>query len=106
MVEPEPLGTGGAIAYAARGIDETFVVANGDVLTDLDLTALVGFHRDRGARMTLALHPVDDPSRYGVVVTAADGAVTAFVEKPAAGHGRRRARSTPAPTSSSPTCSS
>jgi len=85
VVEPEPLGTGGAIAHAARALTETFVVANGDVLTDLDLTALVRFHRDRDARMTLALHPVDDPSRYGVVVTAADGAVTAFVEKPAPG---------------------
>ena len=85
VVEPEPLGTGGAIAYAARALTETFVVANGDVLTDLDLSALVRFHRDREARMTLALHPVDDPSRYGVVVTAADGAVTAFVEKPAPG---------------------
>jgi mannose-1-phosphate guanylyltransferase len=85
VVEPEPLGTGGAIAFAARALSETFVVANGDVLTDLDLSALVRFHRDRDARMTLALHPVDDPSRYGVVVTAADGAVTAFVEKPAPG---------------------
>ena len=85
VVEPEPLGTGGAIAYAARALTETFVVANGDVLTDLDLSALVRFHRDREARMTLALHPVDDPSRYGVVVTAADGAVTAFVEKPPPG---------------------
>ncbi len=85
VVEPEPLGTGGAIAHAARELSETFVVANGDVLTDLDLSALVRFHRDREARMSLALHPVEDPSRYGVVVTAADGAVTAFVEKPAPG---------------------
>jgi mannose-1-phosphate guanylyltransferase len=85
VVEAEPLGTGGAIAFAARGLEETFVVANGDVLTDLDLTELVVLHRDRGARMTLALHPVDDPSRYGVVVTGPDGAVTAFVEKPAPG---------------------
>src|SRR5436190_3179863 len=85
VVEPEPLGTGGAIAYAARALTETFVVANGDVLTDLDLSALVRFHREREARMTLALHPVDDPSRYGEVVTAADGAVAAFVEKPAPG---------------------
>jgi mannose-1-phosphate guanylyltransferase len=84
-VEPEPLGTGGAIAFAARGFGETFVAANGDVLTDLDLTALVAFHRSRGARMTLALHAVDDPSRYGVVETAADGEVTAFLEKPAPG---------------------
>jgi mannose-1-phosphate guanylyltransferase len=85
VVEPEPLGTGGAIAHAARSLSETFVVVNGDVLTDLDLSALVRFHRAREARMTLALHRVDDPSRYGVVVTAADGAVTAFVEKPAPG---------------------
>jgi mannose-1-phosphate guanylyltransferase len=87
IVEPGPLGTGGAIAYAAReaGISETFVACNGDVLTDLDLTALVAFHRDRGARMTIALHPVDDPSRYGVVATDADGAVTAFIEKPPPG---------------------
>jgi mannose-1-phosphate guanylyltransferase len=85
VVEPEPLGTGGAIAYAARELDDTFVVANGDVLTDLDLSALVRFHRDREARMTLALHPVEDPSRYGVVATARDGSVTAFVEKPAPG---------------------
>ena len=87
IVEPEPLGTGGAIAYAAReaGIGETFVACNGDVLTDLDLTALVGFHRDRGARMTIALHPVDDPSRYGVVATDGNGAVSAFIEKPPPG---------------------
>jgi len=85
VVEPEPLGTAGAIAHAARGFSETFVVANGDVLTDLDVTALVAFHRERGARMTIALHPVDDPSRYGVVVTDSEGAVTAFVEKPAPG---------------------
>jgi mannose-1-phosphate guanylyltransferase len=85
VVEPEPLGTGGAIAFAGRGLEEAFVVANGDVLTDLDLTALHRLHRDRGARMTLALHAVDDPSRYGVVVTAADDSVRAFVEKPAPG---------------------
>lgn len=85
VVEEEPLGTAGAIAHAARGVEETFVACNGDVLTDLDLTALVGLHRARAARLTLALHPVDDPSRYGVVETAADGAVTRFVEKPPPG---------------------
>ena len=82
VVESEPLGTGGAIAHAAAGITEPFVACNGDVLTDLDLTALVAQHRAHGARATLALHTVDDPSRYGVVVTRADGEVTAFVEKP------------------------
>jgi mannose-1-phosphate guanylyltransferase len=93
VVEPGPLGTGGAIAYAAReaGVTETFVACNGDVLTELDLTALAAFHRDRGARMTIALHPVDDPSRYGVVATDADGAVTAFIEKPPPGTTTERA---------------
>ncbi|MDX6521837.1 MAG: mannose-phosphate guanylyltransferase [Gaiellales bacterium] len=84
-VEPEPLGTGGAIGFAAAGIGETFVVCNGDVLTDLDLTALLAMHHDRGARATIALHQVADPSPYGLVRTDAEGAVTAFVEKPGAG---------------------
>jgi mannose-1-phosphate guanylyltransferase len=83
-VEPEPLDTAGAVRFAATfaGIDETFVVVNGDVLTDLDLTALVAFHRERGAEGTIALHPVADPSAFGVVPTDDDGRVTAFVEKP------------------------
>jgi mannose-1-phosphate guanylyltransferase len=85
VVEDEPLGTAGAIAHAARGIRETFVACNGDVLTDLDLGALVALHGDRGARLTLALHPVGDPSRYGVVETDDDDAVTRFVEKPPPG---------------------
>jgi mannose-1-phosphate guanylyltransferase len=83
-VEPEPLDTAGAVRFAATfaGVDETFVVVNGDVLTDLDLTALIEFHRDRGAEGTIALHPVADPSAFGVVPTDRDGRVTAFVEKP------------------------
>jgi NDP-sugar pyrophosphorylase family protein len=83
-VEPEPLDTGGAVRFAATfaGIAETFVVVNGDVLTDLDLTSLVAFHRERGAEGTIALHPVVDPSAFGVVPTDEEGRVTAFVEKP------------------------
>jgi mannose-1-phosphate guanylyltransferase len=83
-VEPEPLDTAGAVRFAAAfgGVDETFVVVNGDVLTDLDVTALVAFHRERGAEGTIALHPVADPSAFGVVPTDPDGRVTAFVEKP------------------------
>lgn len=86
-VEPEPLDTAGAISFAARhaGLHETFVVANGDVLTDLDVSALVGFHRAHGAEATIALTPVDDPSRFGVVPTDAEGRVIAFIEKPARG---------------------
>jgi mannose-1-phosphate guanylyltransferase len=84
-VEPEPLGTGGAIRFSAEGIEETFIVCNGDVLTDLDVGALVRQHRGRGAAATIALHRVPDPSAYGLVRTEADGRVTAFVEKPAPG---------------------
>ena len=83
-VEPDPLDTAGAVRFAAAfaAIDETFVVVNGDVLTDLDLTALIDFHRERGAEGTIHLHPVADPSAFGVVPTDAEGRVTAFVEKP------------------------
>lgn len=85
-VEDEPLDTAGAIAFAARhgGIDETFVVVNGDVLTGLDITSLVAFHRSSGAEATIALTPVEDPSRFGVVPTDSEGRVTAFIEKPPA----------------------
>lgn len=86
-VEPEPLDTAGAIRFAAEasGIDETFVVANGDVLTDLDVAALVDFHRSRGAEATLHLIAVDDPSAFGVVALDEAGRVERFVEKPAPG---------------------
>jgi len=86
-VEPEPLDTGGAIGFAAHhaGIDETFIVVNGDVLTDADTSALVAFHRSHGAAATLQLTGVEDPSRFGVVPTDDDGRVIEFVEKPAPG---------------------
>ena len=86
-VEPEPLDTAGAIRFAAdaSGIDETFVVANGDILTDLDIGALVAFHRSRDANATLHLIGVDDPSAFGVVALDEDDRVQRFVEKPAPG---------------------
>jgi len=86
-VEPEPLDTAGAIRFAAdfAGIDDTFVVVNGDVLTDLDVSALIEFHRTHGAEATIHLTPVDDPSAYGVVAMDKDGKVERFVEKPAPG---------------------
>ncbi len=86
-VEPTPLDTAGAIRFAAEaaGINETFVVVNGDVLTDLDVAQLVRFHRDRDAEATLHLIPVPDPSAYGVVGLDAEGRVERFVEKPAPG---------------------
>jgi mannose-1-phosphate guanylyltransferase len=84
-VEDEPLDTAGAIRFAAgeADISERFIVVNGDVLTDLDVTRLVRFHDASGAEATIALHTVEDPSRYGVVVTDVAGQVEAFIEKPA-----------------------
>jgi NDP-sugar pyrophosphorylase family protein len=84
-VEDHPLGTAGAIRFASRGIDERIVVCNGDVLTTLDLDALVAFHDDRGAEATIHLTQVQDPSAFGVVPTRDDGEVVAFVEKPPKG---------------------
>lgn len=86
-VEPEPLDTAGAIRFAAEfaGIDDTFVVANGDVLTDLDIAGLVAFHRRHGAEATIHVIGVPDPSAFGVVALDDDGRVARFVEKPAPG---------------------
>jgi len=86
-VEPEPLDTGGAIRFAAldAGITDTFVVANGDVMTDLDVSGLVGAHREREAQATLHLIGVKDPSAFGVVEIGDDGKISRFVEKPPKG---------------------
>ncbi len=85
VVDPEPLGTAGAIANAEDLLDDADVfVLNGDILTDLDLAALADHHRGLGAEATIALTPVDDPSAFGLVRTDADGRVTEFVEKPGA----------------------
>lgn len=86
-VDPEPLDTAGAIRYSARhaGIEGRFLVVNGDVLTDLDIGALVVFHDGRGAEASIALTRVEDPSHFGVVPTDANGRVEAFVEKPPPG---------------------
>ena len=81
-VEEEPLGTGGAIGFAARELEGSFFALNGDSLREADLFELVRFHRSTGARATILLTPVADPSRYGLVRTAADGRVDAFLEKP------------------------
>ena len=82
VVEPTPLGTGGAVKYAARGVTDTIVVFNGDVLTTIDLHAVIDLHRRRDARATIVLTPVDNPSAYGLVDTDADGNIRRFLEKP------------------------
>jgi mannose-1-phosphate guanylyltransferase len=84
--EAEPLGTAGALknAEAFTG-GETFLAFNADVLLDVDLGAIVDFHRDRDAEATILLTPVEDPSIYGVVPTDDSGRVQAFIEKPPPG---------------------
>ena len=84
VVEPEPLGTGGAIKYAAKGVADSLVVFNGDVLTQIDLAAVIALHKTRRARATIVLTPVDNPTAYGLVETHGDGRVKRFLEKPKA----------------------
>jgi mannose-1-phosphate guanylyltransferase len=83
VIEEEPLGTAGPVrlAYDEDVLEERLLVLNGDVLTDIDLTGELEQHKRTGARATLALHPVEDTSSYGVVPTAQDGQVEAFIEK-------------------------
>jgi mannose-1-phosphate guanylyltransferase len=85
VVEPEPLGTAGAIRFAAEELggelEDRFLALNGDVLTDLDLTALLRAHEERSARATIALHPVADSSAFGLVHSGPDGEVLQFLEK-------------------------
>ena len=75
-VERAPLGTAGGVRQAADFLDETFAVLSGDGVTDLDLTAALAFHREKGALATLVLKRTDNPLDYGVVLTDADGRVT------------------------------
>jgi len=82
VVEDEPLGTGGAIGFAGRQLESSFFALNGDSLREADLGELVRFHRSSGAKASILLTPVADPSRYGLVRTAADGRVESFLEKP------------------------
>jgi len=82
IVEDTPLGTAGAVKNAERHLNGTFLVLNGDIFTDLDITAMIAFHRERRARVTIALTPVNDPTSYGLIETDAQGRVTRFLEKP------------------------
>ena len=77
-----PLGTGGAIRYAGDQLTESVVVFNGDVLTQVDLAAVLQLHRERKAKATIVLTPVDNPRAYGLVETDADGNIQRFLEKP------------------------
>jgi mannose-1-phosphate guanylyltransferase len=83
--EPEPMGTAGAVKFCEDVLEARFAVLNGDVLTDLDISSLWRTHEERGARASLALVAVEDPSAYGLVELANGGAVAEFREKPAPG---------------------
>ena len=81
-VEEVPAGTAGSVKLVEHYLDETFLVVSGDALTDMDLTALIEFHRYKGSMATLALKRVPDPLEFGVVITAEDGRIERFLEKP------------------------
>jgi NDP-sugar pyrophosphorylase family protein len=83
-VEPQPMGTAGAYKYAEGLIREPTVVFNGDIVTDLDLKAVIREHNERKAAATIVLAPVENPAAYGLVETEADGRVRRFLEKPKA----------------------
>jgi mannose-1-phosphate guanylyltransferase len=82
LEEPRPLGTGGALKFAEDLLEDRFFMLNGDVLTDMDLTAQLRQHERTGAQVTLALMAVEDPSAYGLVSRNADLSVRSFIEKP------------------------
>src|SRR5687767_1089608 len=82
VVEPSPLGTAGAVRYAGESLRESVVVFNGDVLTNVDLAAVIALHRERKAKATIVLTPVENPMAYGLVETDAAGNIRRFLEKP------------------------
>jgi mannose-1-phosphate guanylyltransferase len=81
-IETEPMGTAGAVKNAELYIDDTILAMNGDVFTDLNFSDMLHFHKNKGAKVTIALTPVEDPSRFGVVETDSKQRVTRFIEKP------------------------
>jgi len=82
VIEDVPLGTAGAIKNTGKLLDGTFIVFNGDIMTDIDLSEMIDLHRKLKPEASIALTPVDNPSIYGVVETDASNMVTRFVEKP------------------------
>jgi mannose-1-phosphate guanylyltransferase len=82
VVEPAPLGTAGAVRYAGESLRESVVVFNGDVMTQVDLGAVIALHRERRAKATIVLTPVDNPRAYGLVETDANSNIRRFLEKP------------------------
>ncbi|MDP9245647.1 MAG: sugar phosphate nucleotidyltransferase, partial [Chloroflexota bacterium] len=84
-VEETPLGTGGSVRQIGTALDDTFLVISGDAMTDIDLSKVIAFHKERKAAVTLTLVRAANPLEYGVVITQADGKITKFLEKPSWG---------------------
>jgi mannose-1-phosphate guanylyltransferase / phosphomannomutase len=84
-VEESPLGTAGSVRLTAKQLDETFLVISGDALCDVDLSALVAFHKEKGAAVTIGLKSVENPLEFGIVVTDEEGRIERFLEKPSWG---------------------
>ncbi|MGZ4408098.1 MAG: sugar phosphate nucleotidyltransferase, partial [Gaiellaceae bacterium] len=84
-VEESPLGTAGSVRLAGKQLDETFLVISGDALCDVDLSALVAFHKEKGAAVTIGLKSVENPLEFGIVVTDEEGRIERFLEKPSWG---------------------
>jgi mannose-1-phosphate guanylyltransferase/phosphomannomutase len=84
-VEESPLGTAGSVALASEKLDDTFLVISGDALCDIDLTALLRFHEEKGAAVTIGLKSVENPLEFGIVVADGEGRVERFLEKPSWG---------------------
>jgi mannose-1-phosphate guanylyltransferase/phosphomannomutase len=84
-VEESPLGTAGSVRLATKQLDETFLVISGDALCDVDLGALIAFHKERGGAVTIGLKSVDNPLEFGIVVTDEEGRIERFLEKPSWG---------------------
>lgn len=84
-VEEAPLGTAGSVKQAQKALDETFIVISGDAVTDIDLSAVVEYHRAKKALATITLYHVANPLEYGVVIVDDDGRIEQFLEKPSWG---------------------
>src|SRR5204863_2857655 len=80
--EETPLGTAGSVGNAKAQLTDTFLVISGDVLTDIDLTALIDVHHKRGAIATLAVKSMENPLEFGIVIAREDGSIERFLEKP------------------------
>jgi len=84
-VEESPLGTAGSVKQAQEYLDETFIVISGDAVTDIDLGAVIAYHKAKQALATITLYHVPNPLEYGVVITDGEGRIQQFQEKPSWG---------------------